>query len=142
MPTKRTVLLCVVLLVFVPACTTTSHNTATIVYNNGGKVHMFHAQAAKYRAAGTLVRFAGACMSACTVFLGLPAKQLCVTPRASFSFHKPYGSTDAGNRYAEYRMLQAYPAWVRSWLARNGGLTAQFKTMPYVYAGQFIKTCR
>jgi hypothetical protein len=88
------------------------------------------------------VRFDGRCDSACTLFLAMPASRACLTAKARFGFHLPFGSSPRGNRVAAAYLMNSYPAWVRTWINANGGLTNQLKVMPYEYARQHIATCR
>jgi hypothetical protein len=83
----------------------------------------------------------GACMSACTLYLSIPIEQICITKRASFSFHKPYGAGPHGNQEAEAFMLRQYPRWVINWIKRVGGLTKSLKTMQNYYARHFMRAC-
>lgn len=64
-----------------------------------------------------------------------------LTPRASFGFHLPYGTSKRTNAIAAKYMLEQYPGWVRNWIARNGGLTNNIKRMGYAYASQYMKMC-
>jgi len=118
-----------------------SRPIALISDNSGGNIAAFAATAASYRSSGTLVQIVGRCDSACTLFLGLPSRQLCVTPGAYFRFHAPSGVPAAAERVAQNYLMQKYPGWVRSWIGRKHGLTSQLITMDYNYAGQFLQTC-
>lgn len=81
----------------------------------------------------------GRCDSACTIYLS--RDDVCVTPGASFGFHKPYGGPDGGAAAGERYMMKVYPGWVKAWLARRGGLTRDIKRMPASYAARFIGYC-
>ena len=109
--------------------------------DRGGHVVSYGLRLTRWRQSGVKVRFTGSCESACTLYLGLSPHQTCIDPRASFSFHAPFGSSSRGNRMAQALMMQNYPPWVRSWLRSQGGLTSRLKTMNYVYASKFIKPC-
>src|SRR5688572_8345108 len=84
--------------------------------DRGGYVVEYVARLHKLRQAGTQVQFTGRCLSACTIYLALPRDQICVSSRASFSFHAPYGAGSRGNRIALSYMLNKYPSWVRNWV--------------------------
>ncbi len=90
---------------------------------------------------GRQVRFAGRCDSACTLYLALPAEQICVTPRARFGFHLPFGGGPRGDHAARTYLLDSYPDWVRHWIDRNGGLTNRLIVMEYAYASRFVEVC-
>lgn len=109
--------------------------------NSGGHVINYALQTLKWKKSGRKIRFSGRCASACTLYLGLPAENMCISPGASFHFHAPYGASARGNRIARSYMLRTYPGWVRAWLNRNGGLNSRLVAMNYSYASRFIKSC-
>jgi len=109
--------------------------------DRGGVVLNYGLRMLRWRQNGTKVRFSGSCQSACTLYLGLAARQVCISPGASFSFHLPFGATSRGNRVAANFMMRNYPGWVRSWIRSQGGLSSSMKTMGYGYASRFIKGC-
>ncbi len=109
--------------------------------DRGGYVIDYALRMKRMERAGRLVRFAGRCDSACTLFLALPRTQTCVSQGAAFGFHLPYGSSRRGNRVAASYLMNSYPGWVRSWLASNGGLSSGMKVMPYSYARQHLPEC-
>ncbi|MEP6565760.1 MAG: hypothetical protein ABJB10_11535 [Mesorhizobium sp.] len=98
-------------------------NAETVRRNPGGQIVTFALHVAELRAADEPVHFDGACDSACTLYLSLPAEQLCVTPRASFGFHLPYGIGVKQNAFAANYLLSQYPDWVRQWVDEHGGLS-------------------
>ena len=85
------------------------------------------------------VRFDGKCMSACTLYLA--SRNTCITRRASFHFHHPYGASPEGNHRAAQFMLNAYPAWVQEWIADHGGLTSRWLVMDYGTAVHHMRKC-
>ncbi len=118
-----------------------NQSSVSISNNSGGNIAAFAMDAADYRRAGTLVQFNGRCDSACTLFLGLPAHQTCINHGAFFRFHAPSGVSLRSERIAQAFLLRKYPGWVRTWIARNNGLTHNLITMEYGYASKFIRTC-
>jgi hypothetical protein len=118
-----------------------SPSSVSIANNSGGNIVDFAMDAAGYREAGTMVRFTGRCDSACTLFLGLPAQQTCVSKGAYFRFHAPFGVSDRAQRTAQAYLMHKYPSWVRAWIGHNNGLTHQLITMDYNYASRFMPTC-
>ena len=115
---------------------------AAFVWNDsGGRVLAYRIRAMKLRQEGTRLEFHGACASACTLYLALPSRQLCITRNVSFRFHAPYGASESGNAVAAAYMMKLYPPWVKSWLLENGGLSPQIQIMNYSYARQYMKTC-
>ncbi|MEW9806752.1 hypothetical protein ABUE31_12240 [Mesorhizobium sp. ZMM04-5] len=119
-----------------------SHGSPITIRNDrGGQVIHYALKMLRLKEAGRSVRFSGRCDSACTLYLALPRSKSCVTPSASFGFHLPYGASRRGNQVAAQYLLSSYPGWVRSWVASQGGLNGQIKTMSYGYASRFLPTC-
>jgi hypothetical protein len=111
-------------------------NACTTIRNDpGGSVINYAINARKAKA----IRFDGKCMSACTLYLSV--RNTCITPRASFHFHRPYGSSPEGNALALRFMLEQYPAWVREWIADHGGLTSEWLVIDYRTAALYMRTC-
>ena len=115
--------------------------SVSISNNSGGNIAAFAVAVARYRGAGTLVMFNGRCDSACTLFLGLPAHQTCISRGAFFRFHSPSAGSMRSERLAQAYLMRKYPSWVRAWIARKNGLTHRLITMNYNYASQFMQTC-
>ena len=72
----------------------------------------------------------GPCLSACTLVLSaVPSNRICVTRRAVLGFHAARSIDRRGRFYAEPEasraVLAAYPARVRGWISRRGGLTSR-----------------
>jgi hypothetical protein len=118
-----------------------STSALSIESDKGGVVVQYGLRMLGWRQNGTKIRFSGSCQSACTLYLGLAPSQMCISPGASFSFHSPSGASSRGNRMAQAFMMQNYPAWVKSWIRSQGGLSGQLKTMSYSYASRHIKPC-
>jgi len=116
-------------------------NHLTIRNNSGGNVARYAIRVGQARQRGTLVRFAGRCDSACTLYLGLPSSQTCIARGASFRFHAPYLRSGKSSDAAKSFMHARYPGWVRSWIASKGGLSRKLITMDYEYARQFVRDC-
>jgi hypothetical protein len=82
------------------------------------------------RDSGQRVVIDGPCLSACTLVLSMvPNSRICVTRRAILGFHAARSIDRRGRMYAEPEaselVLEAYPAPVRSWILRRGGLTSR-----------------
>jgi hypothetical protein len=121
--------------------TDSSPSAVSISNNSGGSIAVFALSAAEYRSSGTQVKFAGRCDSACTLFLGLPNTQTCISEGAVFRFHAPFGVSAPAQRAAQAYLMHKYPRWVRAWIGHNRGLTRQLITMNYAYASKFMRTC-
>lgn len=98
----------------------------------GGLMTEYASRFQTVRNSGEKVVIDGPCYSACTMLLGmLPREQVCVTPNAVLGFHAAWNFDDSGRRVtstsATHTLYDIYPARVRSWIARRGGLTPQMK---------------
>jgi hypothetical protein len=98
---------------------------------------------------GEHVRFAGPCVSACTIFLRL--NKICITPEASFGFHSPYIPVSKMRDHewtnvlvpeAARWLFNQYPEWVQDWIREKGGLKADMIWMDFETAKQHIKVCK
>jgi len=122
-----TVLLAVVLWVF---ATLFVHAEVRILASPGGEVGPFLDLFDRVRASGERVVIDGPCISACTLVLSVvPSERICVTRRAVLGFHAARSIDRRGRIYAEPEasqlVLDAYPAPVRNWIIRRGGLTSR-----------------
>jgi hypothetical protein len=104
--------------------------SATVVLNDdiGGKMEDYTARFQNVRDSGEPVVIDGTCLSACTMVLGLlPRDQICATHNAVLGFHAAWMYDKSGNRVASASgtrdLMKTYPASVRAWIARRGGLT-------------------
>jgi hypothetical protein len=118
-----------------------NQKTVSIANNSGGNIAVFALAAAEYQSAGTLVKFNGRCDSACTLFLGLPSKQTCISQGAFFRFHAPFGVSAKSQKTAHAYLMRKYPKWVRTWIASQNGLSRNLITMDYSHARKFIRSC-
>src|SRR6202043_1162533 len=101
-----------------------------ILASPGGQVGPFLDLFERVRASGERVVIDGPCLSAWTLVLSLvPNDRICVTRRAVLGFHAARSIDRRGRLYAEPEaselVLQAYPAGVRGWIGRRGGLTSR-----------------
>ena len=99
-----------------------------ILSSGGGSVGQYLDFFAKVRQSGERVVIDGPCLSACTLVLSsVPRKRICATSRAVLGFHAPFVVDDKGRSYRSRQITQAvnaaYPANVRAWIKRHGGLT-------------------
>lgn len=101
-----------------------------ILASPGGQVGPFIELFDRVRESGERVVIDGPCLSACTLVLStVPNERICVTRRAVLGFHAARSIDGRGRIYAEpeasQAVLAAYPAPVRSWISRRGGLTSR-----------------
>jgi hypothetical protein len=119
-----------VALLMAPLLATPAAGVIRIIQSPGGQVGPFLDLFEKVRESGERVVIDGPCLSACTLVLSIvPGERICVTRRAVLGFHAARSVDRRGRTYAEPEaselVLQAYPAAVRSWISRRGGLTAR-----------------
>lgn len=109
------------------------HNPAwadvRIKASTGGVVTNFLELFSLLRESGQRIVIDGPCYSACTLVLStIPRDRICVTRRAVLGFHAPMLVDGYGQEYPAPEMTTrlvtaAYPAPIRSWIRRHGGLT-------------------
>jgi hypothetical protein len=80
------------------------------------------------RRSGERVIIDGPCLSACTLVLSIvPSRRICMTPRAVLGFHAAIAVDRDGHQFsasAATRVIaDTYPAPVRAWITRHGGLS-------------------
>jgi hypothetical protein len=114
----------------VSAVLTVASASATEIISNdiGGKMRDYATHFQEVRDAGETVVIAGTCVSACTLVLGLvPSERICATPNAVLGFHAAWMFDSSGKRVVSASgtqdLIRTYPAPVRAWIARHGGLT-------------------
>ena len=109
--------------------TVTSASATVIISDDvGGKMKDYTTHFRQVRDSGEPVVIAGTCVSACTMVLGLvPSDRICATHNAVLGFHAAWMFDDSGKRVVSASgtqdLMQTYPASVRAWIARRGGLT-------------------
>lgn len=118
-----------------------SASSVSINGDSGGSVGTYIRKVSYYQKSGTVVRFTGRCDSACTLLLALPRSKTCIRPGAYFRFHAPIARNSQMQRLTHLLMMKKYPSWVRSYLARKGGLTRNLVTIDYSYASRYLKQC-
>ena len=112
----------------VAALTLPASATVRITADPGGQIGPYLDKLEKMRKSGQNVVIDGACLSACTMILGvIPRDHLCVTPRARLGFHAAWLPDEAGHpvtsREGTDLLMQNYPQQIRSWIAQRGGLS-------------------
>jgi hypothetical protein len=109
---------------------TVSEASSAIRISNdrGGRIATYVFKYQRLASSGESVIIDGLCASACTIVLGeLPRNRICVTSRAALGFHAAwnYGPNrrTVTDPEATLMLYSSYPAPVRRWIARRGGLT-------------------
>ena len=118
-----------------------------ILASPGGEVGSFLKLFERVRASGERVVIDGPCLSACTLVLDLvPNERICVTRRAVLGFHAARSVDRRGRFYSEPEatefVLQAYPAAVRGWIRRHGGLTSRLLLLRGRELSAIYPSCR
>ena len=102
-----------------------------IVSDPGGEVSSYIQKFRQIRASGERVVIDGPCLSACTLLTGIvPRDHVCVTPRAELGFHAASYYDDTSRSLVPTRagsrlVMRLYPAAIRTWIDRHGGLRPQ-----------------
>ena len=96
----------------------------------GGRIGAYVDQYSAVKNSGEKVVIDGACLSACTLVLGIvPRNRICVTRRATLGFHAAWmpgpGGKPVRSEVGTQALWDMYPAHVRQWINSRGGLTAK-----------------
>ena len=100
-----------------------------ITNDPGGEVSSYIQKFQEMRASGERIVIDGPCLSACTLLTGLmPRDHVCVTSRAVLGFHAASYFDDASSSLVPTKegsrvVMRLYPAAIRAWIGRHGGLT-------------------
>jgi hypothetical protein len=118
-----------------------------ILASPGGQVGAFLDLFARVRASGERVVIDGPCLSACTLVLSMvPDERICVTRRAVLGFHGARSVDRRGRSSAEPEaselVLATYPAPVRSWIRRRGGLNSRLLLLRGRELAAIYPSCR
>ena len=101
-----------------------------ILSSPGGEVGEYLKLFEDFRQSGERIVIDGPCYSACTLVLTtIPQNRICVTSKAILGFHAARLMDENGRVYAApeaTRVVAAtYPAGIRAWIGRHGGLTGK-----------------
>jgi hypothetical protein len=112
------------------AFTAPASASVLISYDKGGQIGAYVARYQKVRQSGERVVINGACLSACTIVVGMiPRDRLCAMPNAVLGFHAAWFPDGAGGMRPSHEATQVlmrfYTPGIRQWIARRGGLTPQ-----------------
>jgi hypothetical protein len=119
-----------------------------ITNDPGGEVSAYVRKFQEVRASGERVVIDGPCLSACTLLTGLvPRDHVCVTSRAVLGFHAASYYDDASRSLVPTRegsrvVMRLYPAEIRSWISRHGGLRPQLITLQGRELSALYRTCQ
>jgi hypothetical protein len=123
------------------------HAELRILGSPGGQVGPFLDLFESVRESGERVVIDGPCLSACTLVLSVvPGNRICVTRRAVLGFHAARSMDRRGRMYAEPEaselVLEAYPAEVRGWIQRRGGLSSHLLLLRGRELAAIYPSCR
>lgn len=96
----------------------------------GGRIGTYVEAYSAVRASGQRVVIDGACLSACTLVLGIvPRERICVTHRATLGFHAAWMPGPSGkpvrSAVGTQALWEVYPPHLRRWISSRGGLSAK-----------------
>ena len=106
-----------------------------IEHDAGGRVGEYLRRVHDAKAIHVLVKINGDCFSACTLYLGLPRDQVCITSNARLGFHH------ASPAQFDGVLLANYPLVITHWIEHDGGLTYDLKYLGYPELKTLYKTC-
>jgi hypothetical protein len=113
----------------------------------GGRIGDYLELFSLVKQSGRRVIIDGPCLSACTLVTSIvPRGRICVTRRAVLGFHAAWHPDWLGRPQNHPRatelMLKTYPANIRRWIMRHGGLTERTILLrgPALYA--MYRRCR
>jgi hypothetical protein len=115
----------------VAALSASSARAAMVISSDrGGLISDYAARFISARDSGEQVVIDGACLSACTLVVGMvPRDKVCATPKAVLGFHSAWRPMAGGKRVnssvASQAMLDVYPADLRKWISQRGGLSSK-----------------
>jgi len=112
----------------VPCCLGSRFSRRAIRSSPGGEVLSYLSLLELVRKSGERVIIDGPCLSACTLVLSVvPGNRICVTRKAVLGFHAAIAVDRHGRQYSASEatrvIAETYPAPVRAWIGRHGGLS-------------------
>jgi hypothetical protein len=123
-----------------------AHATIVISSDSGGLVSDYAARFLSARDSGEQVVIDGACLSACTLVVGLVKRdKVCATPNAALGFHSAWRRMGRGKRVnspvASEAMLNVYPAELRKWIVHRGGLGSKMIFLHGHELAEIVPSC-
>ena len=124
-----------------------AHADVRILSSSGGLVEDYLRTFAQIRQSGERVIIDGPCLSACTLVLStIPKSRICVTRRAVLGFHAARWVDPRTGRMsrapeATRIVTQSYPAGVRAWIKKRGGLTGKVIYLRGRELGSLYRRC-
>ena len=125
---------------------TSATATMRIADDRGGQIGRYLEAFSTVRSSGERVVVDGNCLSACTLVLGLvPHERICATRRARFGFHAAWMPDRDGrpvtSPFGTQALWNIYPASVRQWISRHGGLSREMIFMQGQDLNGIVASC-
>ena len=113
----------------------------------GGRIGTYVEAYSAVRSSGERVAIDGACLSACTLVLGIvPRERICVTQRAMLGFHAAWmpgpGGRPIPSSVGTQALWEVYPAHLRRWINSRGGLSSKMIFLRGRELASMYPTCR
>ena len=131
--------------VFILGVTLSAHAAKLSIGNwdPGGDIETYELWWKRIAQSGVTVRINGACVSACSMVLGLvPASRVCITPRAKFGIHMASIDGVPNKRLTREFVRDYYPKWVQDWIRTQPPLTDDLTWLTPPAIGKHLKRCR
>jgi hypothetical protein len=127
-------------------CSMVPSATERITDDSGGKIGSYLDKFDTLRKTRQQVVIDGTCASACTLVVNkIPRNRICVTPRAVLAFHAAWSPSLSGaelNTPGTRYLWSHYPADIRHWIARHGGLSPETINLSGRELAAMFPTCR
>ena len=129
------------------ASTTNASAVVRISDDVGGRIGTYVEAYSAVRSSGEKVMIDGACLSACTLVLGIvPRERICVTQRAMLGFHAAWMPGPAGkpvpSQVGTQALWEVYPPHLRRWINSRGGLSSKMIFLRGRELSQMYPACR
>lgn len=113
----------------------------------GGPLGKYLLKFAAIRDAGESVIIDGNCFSACTLVTAIiPKQRICITKRAVLGFHAGWVEDHMGRPVISAEgtrlLYEMYPPTIRSWIIKNGGLSARTIILTGGELAAFYPACK
>ena len=118
-----------------------------ITSDPGGEVSSYLRKFQRIGESGQRVIIDGPCLSACTLLTAMvPRDHICITSRAVLGFHAASYYDDASRTLVPTRagsrlVMSFYPAEIRHWIERHGGLTPTLIQLRGRELASFFDSC-
>jgi hypothetical protein len=126
--------------------TTSANATIWIQSDSGGRIEDYLSRYRTARASNEQVVIDGACLSACTLVLGIvPRSRICVTERATLGFHSAWEQDDHGRAVQSPKWTKVVwnnlPGTIQHWISQRGGLRSEMVFLRGRELANFYPAC-